>query len=115
MRKLQQPGGNHIMRIFQEFLFEGPVLIAVTADKALHAADGTMKRYYTCHCPLIREAILNGDTLSGDVCYCSLGHASHYLAGIGLSGLEGEVIESAVKGDARCRFIFYLPEDGAAL
>ena len=79
--------------------------------RALYAADDRMKRYYTCHCPLIREAILNGETLSDDVCYCSLGHASHYLAGIGLDTLEGEVLESAVKGDPRCRFIFYLPEE----
>ena len=80
-------------------------------EKALHAENETMRRYYTCHCPLIREAIKNGETLSDDVCYCSLGHASHYLAAIGLDGLEGEVIESAVKGDARCKFIFYLPEE----
>ncbi|HPJ02350.1 MAG TPA: hypothetical protein PKU80_05880 [Candidatus Limiplasma sp.] len=79
--------------------------------QALHAADDRMKRYYTCHCPLIREAIWKGETLSDDVCYCSLGHASHYLAGIGLDTLEGEVLESAVKGDPRCRFIFYLPEE----
>ncbi len=83
--------------------------------KALHAKDEKMRRYYTCHCPLIREAIRNEETLSDDVCYCSLGHASHYLAGIGLEGLEGEVIESAVKGDARCKFIFYLPEESPAL
>ena len=79
--------------------------------QALHAADDRMRRYYTCHCPLIREAILNGEALSDDVCYCSLGHASHYLAGIGLDTLEGEVLESAVKGDPRCRFIFYLPQE----
>ncbi len=78
--------------------------------KSLHAGSDTMKRYYACHCPLVRQAILNGETLPGDVCYCSLGHASHFLAGLGLSGLEGEVLKSAVRGDARCEFIFYLPE-----
>lgn len=40
----------------------------------------------------------------------SLGHASHYLAGLGLA-LKGEVLESAVKGDTRCRFVFYLPNN----
>jgi len=73
----------------------------------LHETDAKMKRYYACHCPLIREAILQDQPISPDVCYCSLGHASHYLAGLDRE-LEGEVLESAVKGDARCRFVFYL-------
>jgi hypothetical protein len=84
------------------------------AELFLRETDERLKRYYACHCPLIREAILNGETLPDDVCYCSLGHASHFLAGMGLENLEGEVIESAVKGDARCKFIFYLPEEKPA-
>ena len=74
------------------------------------AADPKMKRYYACHCPLVREAILQDKPISPDICYCSLGHASHYLAGIGRE-LKGEVLESVVKGDMRCRFVFYLPDD----
>lgn len=35
--------------------------------------------------------------------------ASHFLAGLGIR-LKGEVLESAAKGDTRCRFVFYLPE-----
>ena len=81
------------------------------ADKALREKDPKRRRYYTCHCPMIREAIWKGETLAGDVCYCSLGHASHFLAGMGLEGLEGEVVQSAVKGDDCCRFFFYLPEN----
>lgn len=76
----------------------------------LHETDGRLKRYYACHCPLVREAILRGEPITDDVCYCSLGHASHYLAGLGLT-LRGEVLQSAVRGDERCRFIFYLPDD----
>ena len=78
----------------------------------LHAENDTMKRYYACHCPLVREAILRGESVSGDVCYCSLGHASHFLAGLNVP-LKGEVLQSAVMGDDRCRFIFYLPDDFA--
>lgn len=74
------------------------------------AADSKMKRYYACHCPLVREAILHDRSVSPDICYCSLGHASHYLAGLGRE-LRGEVLESVVKGDMRCRFVFYLPDD----
>ncbi len=81
------------------------------ADRFLRETDEKLKRYYACHCPLIREAILRDEPITADVCYCSLGHASHYLAGMGLHTLEGEVLESAAQGDARCRFIFYLPEE----
>ncbi len=76
----------------------------------LRETDDKLKRYYACHCPLIREAIRRGGPVPADVCYCSLGHASHFLAGIGLENLEGEVLQSAAQGDERCRFIFYLPD-----
>lgn len=82
--------------------------VPYNAVRYLQETDIKMKRYYACHCPLIREAILQNEPISPDVCYCSLGHASHYLAGLGQE-LEGEVLESAVKGDTRCRFVFYLP------
>jgi hypothetical protein len=82
--------------------------IPYNANRYLHATDARMKRYYACHCPLVREAILNDQPISPDICNCSLGHASHYLAGLDQE-LKGEVLESAVKGDTRCRFVFYLP------
>lgn len=74
----------------------------------LHETDAKMKRYYACHCPLVREAILQDQPVSPDICECSLGHASHYLAGLDQE-LKGEVLESAIKGNTRCRFVFYLP------
>ena len=83
--------------------------IPYNAVRYLHETDPEMKRYYACHCPLLREAIRKGRPISPDVCNCSLGHASHYLAGLG-QDLKGEVLESAVKGDTRCRFVFYLPD-----
>jgi hypothetical protein len=82
--------------------------IPYNAARYLHETDPAMKRYCACHCPLLREAIRKGPPISPDVCNCSLGHASHYLAGLG-QPLKGEVLESAVKGDVRCRFVFYLP------
>jgi hypothetical protein len=86
--------------------------IPYNAVRYLHETDVKMKRYYACHCPLLREAILRDQLVSPEACYCSLGHASHYLAGLSQE-LRGEVLESAIKGDSRCRFVFYLPdEDG---
>jgi hypothetical protein len=85
--------------------------VPYNAVRYLHETDPQLKRYYACHCPLIREAILQGLPISPEVCDCSLGHASHYLAGLDQE-LRGEVLESAVKGDTRCRFVFYLPGSG---
>jgi hypothetical protein len=82
--------------------------VPYNAIRYLHETDPKMKRYFACHCPLVREAILHDQPVSPDVCECSLGHASHYLAGLDQE-LKGEVLESAVKGDTRCRFVFYLP------
>jgi hypothetical protein len=82
--------------------------IPYNAVHYLHETDPKLKRYNACHCPLLRTAILEDLEVSADACYCSLGHASHYLAGLGME-LKGEVLESAVKGDSRCRFVFYLP------
>jgi hypothetical protein len=82
--------------------------IPYNAVRYLQTTDPRLKRYYACHCPLVREAILNDQPISPEVCDCSLGHASHSVAGLGLE-LKGEVLESAVKGDLRCRFVFYLP------
>ena len=81
--------------------------VPYNAERYLHETDPKLKRYYACHCPLVREAILQDLPVSPEVCQCSLGHASHYLAGLG-EKLKGKVLESAVKGDARCRFVFLL-------
>ena len=80
--------------------------IPYNAVRYLQETDLWMKRYYACHCPLVRQAILEDRPISPEVCHCSLGHASHYLAGIGLP-YRGIVLESAVRGDLRCRFVFY--------
>ena len=50
-----------------------------------------MKRYYACHCPLLRDTILKDLPVSPEVYNCSLGHASHYLAGLDVE-LRGEVL-----------------------
>jgi hypothetical protein len=87
--------------------------IPYNAVRYLREVDPRMKRYYACHCPLVRQAILDGMPIPPDVCHCSLGHASHYLAGIGRP-YRGEVLESALWGDFRCRFVFRPVPEGAA-
>jgi hypothetical protein len=86
--------------------------IPYNAVRYLAETDPVRKRYYACHCPLVRQSILDGNPISADVCHCSLGHASHYIAGIGRE-FRGEVLESVLRGDLRCRFVFHLsPSEG---
>ena len=75
----------------------------------LAETDQKRKRYYACHCPLVREAILNEQPVSPEVCNCTLGFVRHNLAGLGME-LQGEVLESAVMGNSRCRLVFHLPD-----
>jgi hypothetical protein len=74
--------------------------------------DPTMKRYYACHCPWAREAVRRGDTqLVEDFCYCSAGfHKKPFEVAFG-QPLKTEVLESVLRGDDRCRFAIYLPEE----
>lgn len=83
--------------------------VPYNAVRYLNEKDNKLKRYYACHCPLVRDAIFRDHPVSPDICNCSLGHASHYLAGSGMK-LKGEVLESVIKGDMQCRFIFYLQD-----
>jgi hypothetical protein len=82
--------------------------IPYNAVRYLRETDPVRKRYWACHCPLVRRSILDGRPISAEICHCSLGHASHYLAGLGRE-LRGEVLESVLHGDPRCRFVFHLP------
>jgi hypothetical protein len=83
--------------------------IPYNAVRYLREADPVKKRYWACHCPMVRQSILDGRPIPAEVCHCSLGHASHYLAGFGCE-LRGEVLESVLRGDPRCRFAFHLPK-----
>lgn len=79
--------------------------------KYINEEDDTLKRYYACHCPWVREAIISGREISPEICNCSAGHASHYISGALNKKIKGKVLESALQGDLRCRFVFELPEN----
>ena len=85
--------------------------IPYMAAKYLAETDLTMRRYYACHCPWAREAIRKGDVqLAETFCQCSGGfHKKPLEVALGLS-LKVDVLESALKGDMRCRFAIY-PQD----
>jgi hypothetical protein len=86
--------------------------IPYMARQFLAETDPTLKRYYACHCPWAREAIKTGDVqLFSDFCYCSAGfHKKPWEVIFGYP-LQAQVLESVLRGDPRCRFVIYLPEE----
>jgi hypothetical protein len=79
--------------------------------KWLHEKDLKMRRYYSCHCSLARDAIL-ADTSKplAIFCHCSAGYEKLPLeVALGVP-LEVEVLENVLDGGNRCRFAIKIPE-----
>lgn len=85
--------------------------IPYMTDAYLAEQDPLRKRYLYCHCPWAREAILSGESVSEHFCNCSAGfHKRNWEVIFGQS-LKAKVLESVLRGDARCRFAIYLPPE----
>jgi len=86
--------------------------IPYNAKQYLAETDPTLKRYYACHCPWAREAIKNGNIRLNPVfCNCSGGFSKKPWEIIFEQALQVDMLESALKGDYRCRFAVHLPEN----
>jgi len=79
--------------------------------KYLNAVDTKMKRYYACHCPFAKESILAEKTVSSTLCNCSFGHIKNFWEAVFDKELDGEVLTSALRGDTKCTYIIYIPDD----
>lgn len=77
----------------------------------LAETDPVMKRYYACHCLLVRASLKEGKSkVPSTFCYCSAGyHKARFDAVFGES-VEIELLESVLKGDDRCRFATKIPK-----
>lgn len=77
----------------------------------LTETNPNMKRYYACHCPLAREAIMMDEVdIPLTWCYCSGGYGKLKFDIIFDEPTEVEVLESALSGDERCRFRVKIPK-----
>jgi hypothetical protein len=86
--------------------------IPYMTQKYLDETDPTLRRYYYCHCPWAREAIKHGEVrLAETFCNCSGGFHKKTFEVIFKQPLKVEVLESALKGDDRCRFAIHLPPE----
>lgn len=75
----------------------------------LDERDPIKKRYFACHCPFAREAILkDGSQISKHWCYCSAGFEKFHFETILDRKLDIEVLQSALQGDPVCRFAIRL-------
>jgi len=76
----------------------------------LEESDPALKRYYACHCPLVRSALLDREIkISPMFCYCSGGYEKFCFDVIFDEPVEVELLESALKGNTRCRFAIKIP------
>lgn len=80
-------------------------------QRYLRETDPVLKRYYFCHCPWARDAIKHPDKpqVPSVFCHCSLGYSKNYWDALFGCSVEGEVVESVLNGNMRCRMAFTLP------
>jgi hypothetical protein len=81
-------------------------------QRYLRETDPVLKRYHFCHCPWARDAIRHPDKLQVPAvfCHCSLGYSKNYWDALFGCSVEGEIVESVLNGDMRCRMAFTLPD-----
>jgi len=85
--------------------------IPYMAKKYLHEKDEKRKRYYYCHCPWVREAIMSNVKISPNFCYCSAGFEKRPWDVIFDQTVKADVIETVLKGDLICKFAIHIPND----
>jgi hypothetical protein len=85
--------------------------IPYMAIEYLREKSPTMKRYHYCHCPLARESILTGKTMSQNLCYCSAGYTKRPFEAAFDKPLRAEVRKSVLWGDSVCQFAIEIPEE----
>jgi len=85
--------------------------IPYAPQQFLKEKDPTMRRYYSCHCQLVRTAIKEGNPkISPTFCYCSAGYEKLHFDVIFEQNVEVELLETLLKGDPRCRFAIKIPK-----
>ncbi len=77
----------------------------------LKEKDPLMRKYYACHCQLVRTALRDDKPrISATFCYCSAGFEKLHFDAIFGQPVEVELLETLLKGDARCRFAIKIPK-----
>ncbi len=85
--------------------------IPYMAKKYLHEKDEKRKRYYYCHCPWVREAIMSDVEVAPNFCYCSAAFEKRPWDVIFDQPVKADVVQSVLKGDLVCKFAIHIPKD----
>ncbi|MBU7018961.1 MAG: hypothetical protein HXS44_15740 [Theionarchaea archaeon] len=82
------------------------------AKEYLAESDNQKKGYYYCHCPWVKEALLEKEEpISPVFCNCSAGYYRAYWEIVFDQPVKVEVLESILNGDPVCTFKVHIPKD----
>ena len=77
----------------------------------IEETDQTLKKYYACHCQLVRTALRDGKPqIPPTFCYCSASFEKLHFDVIFGEPVAVELLETALGGDHRCRFSIKIPQ-----
>ena len=100
-------------------VLKGDTIIAIKIPKSgnlvayMQESDPATKRANYCHCPRVREILLesgeNSEPLSPTYCYCGAGYYRGIWEEIIGETVTVEVLESVLQGDDVCKIAIHLP------
>ena len=86
--------------------------IPYATPQLLRETNPALKRYYACHCPLVRASLRHGKSkVPATFCYCSAGFEKVKFDAVFGEPVEVELLETLLKGDMRCRFAIKIPKN----
>ena len=78
----------------------------------LEEKDPQKKKYFYCHCPWVREGLLEEDVPVNPIfCNCSGGYFKNHWETILDDEVKVELLESILLGDDKCKFALHLPDN----
>ena len=77
----------------------------------LNESDDMKRRYYCCHNPWIREALLEEDHISPIICHNSAGYYKNFWEAVLDQPVKVELLESVIMGDNVCKFALHLTSE----
>jgi hypothetical protein len=75
----------------------------------MNESDPNIRRKYYCHCPRVRDALQDSETLPATYCYCGAGFYKGIWEEILLQSVQVELLESVLRGDEVCKVAIHLP------
>ncbi|MFX0183281.1 MAG: hypothetical protein ACFE95_09405 [Candidatus Hodarchaeota archaeon] len=84
--------------------------IPFNPQKYNQSTDENEKRYYYCHCGLVKASIKSPEIkISPSFCYCGGGWYKTLWEGILDKPVQIELLKSVIQGDDCCKFAVHLP------